>query len=266
VSRISHIQAVRRRLPVVCTIGTTDPTGAAGIGLDLAVLPHLGVRAVFAIAAVSAQNSKRVSRVDALPPALITAQLRAIWQQVKPDAIRIGLLPAADGIAAIAKFLRALRRRPPVIIDPVLAATSGHDFSGPTEIAALKKLFTLAELVTPNATEAATLSGLSVRTIEDAAIAGRAIARAAGCAVLVKGGHLRGKICYDVLADAGSVVYIGTRRSARRMRGTGCLLAAAIAAARARGAPLHDAIAAARDVVAAALRDATPLGSGSAQL
>jgi hydroxymethylpyrimidine/phosphomethylpyrimidine kinase len=265
VSRNIGSQALNRTVPVVCTIGTTDPTGAAGIGLDLSIFPRLGVRAVYAVAAVSAQNSKRVLRVDALPPALITAQLRAIWQQVKPDAIRIGLLPAADGIAAIAKFLRALRRRPPIIIDPVLAATSGHTFSSPSHIAALKKLFGLAELVTPNAAEAATLSGQAVRTIADAADAGRAIARAAGCAVLVKGGHLRGAICYDVLADSGGVVYIGTRRSSRRMRGTGCLLAAAIAAGRAHGAPLHDAIASARDVVASALRDATPLGNGRAQ-
>lgn len=257
---------MKQKLPVVCTIGTTDPTGAAGIGLDLAIFPRLGVRAVFAIAAVSAQNSKRVARVDALAPKVITAQLRAIWQQVKPDAIRIGLLPSADGISAVAKFLRALRRRPPVIIDPVLVATSGHRFSGSAEIAALKKLFKIAELVTPNAAEAAALSGIAVRTVADAADAGRAIARAAGCAVLVKGGHLRGTICYDVLADADGVVYIGTRRSSRGMRGTGCLLAAAVSAERARGASLHDAIAAARDVVARAMRDATPLGSGSAQL
>jgi hydroxymethylpyrimidine kinase/phosphomethylpyrimidine kinase len=266
VSRNSSKQPVKRTLPVVCTIGTTDPTGAAGIGLDLAILPRLGVRAVFAIAAVSAQNSKRVARVDALPPAVITAQLRAIWEQVKPGAIRIGLLPKADGIAAVAKFLRGLRRRPPVIIDPVLAATSGRRFSGSAEITALKKLFKFAELVTPNASEAAMLSGMAVGSVAEAADAGRAIARAAGCAVLVKGGHLRGEICYDVLADADGVVYIGTRRSSRRMRGTGCLLAAAISAERARGASLHDAIAAARDVVASALRDATPLGSGSAQL
>ena len=252
--------------PVVCTIGTTDPTGAAGIGLDLKLFSRLGVRGVIVVAAVSAQNSREVVRVDAMPPAAITAQLRAIWRQVKPDAIRIGLLPSAVGIAAVTKFLRALRRRPPIIVDPVLAATSGRRFSGPAEIAALKKLFNVAELVTPNASEAAKLAGIRVRTIVDAADAGREIARAARCAVLVKGGHLPGRLCYDVLADAGGVVYIGTRRSARSMRGTGCLLAAAIAAERARGVSLHDALAAARDIVAVALREARPLGSGSRQL
>jgi hydroxymethylpyrimidine/phosphomethylpyrimidine kinase len=257
---------VKRELPVVCTIGTTDPTSAAGIGLDLKVFDRLGVRGVFAVAAVSAQNSERVTRVHALPASIITAQLRAIWQQVKPDAIRVGLLPAADGIAAVTKFLRALRKRPPIIVDPVLAATSGRRFSGPAEIAALKKLFTLSEIVTPNAAEAAKLSGIAVRTLADAADAGRAIARAAGCAVLVKGGHLHGRICYDLLVDGGGVVYIGTQRSKRTMRGTGCLLAAAIAAGRARGVSLSDAIATARDVVAVALRDARPLGVGSPQL
>jgi hydroxymethylpyrimidine kinase/phosphomethylpyrimidine kinase len=257
---------VKRLRPLVCTIGTTDPTAAAGIGLDLTIFPQLGVRGVFAVAAVSAQNSERVTRVVSLPPAVITAQLRAIWRQATPDAIRIGLLPAADGVSAVTKFLRALRRRPPIIVDPVLAATSGRRFSGPSEIAALNKLFTLAELVTPNASEAATLTGIKVRTVADAAVAGLAIANAAGCAVLVKGGHLPGRICYDVLADSGGVVYIGTRRSSRSMRGTGCVLAAAIAAQRARGASLHDAIASARDVVADALRAAKPLGSGRPQL
>ena len=252
--------------PVVCTIGTTDPTGAAGIGLDLAVLARMGVRSVAVVAAVTAQNSTRVSAVEPLPPRIITAQLRSIWQQVEPDAIRIGLLPDADGIAGIVKFLCRVRRCPPIIVDPVLAATSGRRFSGRAEIAALKKLFAVAELVTPNAAEAALLAGIPVRTVADAADAARAIARSAGCAVLVKGGHLRGRICYDVLADDGGVVYIGARRSSRRMRGTGCLLAVTIAAERARGVPLRDAIATARDVVAAALRDAKPLGTGAAQL
>src|SRR5450755_778377 len=257
---------MKSEIPVVCTIGSTDPTGAAGIGLDLVLFSRLGVRGVFAAAAVTAQNSARVARVDPLAPAAIEAQLRSIWRQVEPNAIRIGLLPTAAGIAAVAGFIRKLRRRPPVIVDPVLAATSGRVFAKAPEIAALKKLFALAELVTPNAAEAATLSGSPVRTLEEAAAAGSAIARGAGCAVLVKGGHLAGRICYDVLADEGGVAYIGTRRSARTMRGTGCALAAAIAAARARGASLRDAIAIARDVVAAAMRDAMPLGNGRPQL
>ena len=156
--------------------------------------------------------------------------------------------------------------RPPVIVDPVLASTSGRRFSGPDEVAALKKLFKLSELITPNAAEAGTLAGAAVRTIADAADAGRAIARESGAAVLVKGGDLRGRMCYDVLADEGGVVYIGSRRSSKSMRGTGCVLAAAIAAERARGASLHDAVTRARDVVANALREAKPLGRGRPQL
>ena len=257
---------MRNVQPVVCTIGTTDPTGAAGVGLDLAVFANMEVRGVFAVAALSAQNSKRVARVVAMPPSMIAAQLRAIWEQVSPNAIRIGLLPAADGIAAVTKFLRALRRRPPVIVDPVLASTSGRRFSGPAEIEALKKLFKLSELVTPNAAEAGILAGAAVRTIADAANAGLAIATESGAAVLVKGGDLPGGMCYDVLADQGGVVYIGSRRSSKSMRGTGCVLAAAIATERARGASLHDAITRARDVVANAMKDAKPLGRGRPQL
>lgn len=251
---------------LVCSIGTTDPTCAAGIGLDLAMNALVGVRSAIVVTGVSAQNSRAVSRIDALPPRSIHAQLAAIWEQARPDAIRIGLIPGVPAIRAVTAFVAAHSRRlPPVIVDPVLKSTSGRRFAGPKEIAALEKLMAHAELVTPNADEAAALAGIPVRSVDDAAAAAQTISHRTGCAVLVKGGHLSGAACFDVLADRAGVVYIGAKRQRTTMRGTGCVLAAAIAAFRAQGLPLLVAIEHARDVIAHAMRDARPLGKGRPQ-
>jgi hydroxymethylpyrimidine kinase/phosphomethylpyrimidine kinase len=253
-------------VPLVCSIGSTDPTCGAGIGLDIALSTLLGVRSAIVVTGVTAQNSRAVTGLAALAPKMVRAQLESVWSQARPDAIRIGLIPSALAIRAVRTFLATRPRKlPPVILDPVLASTSGRRFAGPKEIAALTKLFECAELVTPNIDEAAILAGMRVRSVDDAAQAAQRIARRAGCAVLVKGGHLTGATCFDVLADLRGVVYIGAKRLRKTMRGTGCVLAAAIAAYRAHGFPLLDAIEHARDVIAHVMRDATALGKGRPQ-
>jgi hydroxymethylpyrimidine/phosphomethylpyrimidine kinase len=257
---------VSRALPLVCSIGSTDPTCGAGIGLDVALNALLGVRSAIVVTGVTAQNSRAVTGVAPLAPKMIRAQLESVWSEARPDAIRIGLIPGAPAIRKVRAFLAAQPRKlPPVILDPVLASTSGRRFAGAKEIAALTKLFEYAELITPNADEAAQLAGIRVRSVDDAAEAGQRIARSSGCAVLVKGGHLTGGTCFDVLADKRGVVYIGAKRSRKTMRGTGCVLAAAIAAYRAHGLPLLDAIERARDVIAHVMHGATPLRSGRPQ-
>ena len=236
----------------ICSIGSTDPTAAAGIGRDLGIFERLGARGVFAVAAVTAQNSRSVGAVEALAPRVIVAQLRAIWQERKPDAIRIGLLPDAEGIRAVTRFLRKKAGRTPIVLDPVLAASSGRRFAGPREIAALKRLMTLCTIVTPNASEAQHFSGVIVRDARDAERAAHALA-AIGPAVLVKGGHLRGSQVTDVLVDAGSVTRFRSRRIGSRLHGSGCTLAAALAVALARGEPLVRAVRFARRFVRAEL-------------
>ncbi len=255
-----------RSLPLVCSIGSTDPTCAAGIGLDLTLNALLGVRSAIIVTGVTAQNSRSVTGVVPIPPRSIRAQLQAVYEHVRPDAIRIGLIPGAPAIRSVRTFLSEQPRGgPPVILDPVLSSTSGRRFAGVKEIAALKKLFACAELVTPNADEAAALAGMHVRSIDDAAEAAQQIARSSNCAVLVKGGHLDGTTCFDVLADRGGVVYIGAKRQRGTMRGAGCILASAIAAFRAKGLPLLAAVEHARDVIAHAMREAQPFGSGRPQ-
>ncbi len=226
----------------------------------------LGVRSAVVITGVTAQSSRAVTGVAPIAPKLVRLQLESIWSEARPDAIRVGLIPGASAIRAVRSFFAEHPQKlPPIILDPVLASTSGRRFNGPKDIAALTKLFECAELVTPNADEASRFAGMRVRSVEDAAEAAQIIARRAGCAVLVKGGHLTGGTCFDVLADRRGVVYIGAKRLRKTMRGTGCVLAAAIAAHRAHGLPLLDAIERARDVIAQVMRGATPLGRGRPQ-
>lgn len=250
----------------MCSVGSTDPTAGAGLFADAAVYAHLGVGATFVVAGVTAQNSAGVSAVHALPPGAITAQLRSVWKQAPPDAVRIGLLPDKAAAVAVLRFLRSLRRRPAVVLDPVIAATSGHRFAGAREIEALRALLRIATIATPNAPEAAQLSAMSVRTVEEAERSAIALAVASKCAILVTGGHLRsGDRVVDVLARGKHVTRYSARRLARDARGTGCLLAAALAASLARGDDLEAAIARARSFVRRAIASARPLGSGRPQ-
>lgn len=234
--------------PLVASIGSTDPTGVAGIGRDLVVYERLRADGALAVGAVTAQNQRRVAEVYPLPARALRDQLDAIVQERKPKALRIGLLPDSRLIAAVARFLRGLRPRVPVVLDPVIVSSSGHRFLGAAELGALEGLLALATLVTPNAVEAQELTGIRVRSAADAERAALHL-RKRGCAVLVTGGHLRGDVVVDVLADARGVVHLRAPRIRARMRGTGCTLAAAIAVHLAQGMGLRAAIVRARAFV-----------------
>lgn len=242
-SRVTR--ANTRRRPLVCSIGSTDPTALAGIGRDLIVFERLGARGAFAVAAVTAQDSRRVSRITPLSPGAFAAQLAAIWREHRPDAIRIGLLPNTGLIAVLARFLGSLSARPPAVLDPVIRASSGRRFLGRIGIRALKTLLPLVTLVTPNASEAEKLTGIRVRNVAGARRAALAL-HARGCAALVTGGHVAGARVVDVLAEDRGVRLFAAPRIRATMHGTGCTLAAAIAVSLARGERLRQAIASAR--------------------
>jgi hydroxymethylpyrimidine/phosphomethylpyrimidine kinase len=242
-----------RRRPLVCAIGSTDPTGAAGVGRDLVVFERLGAAGAVAVGAVTAQNRRRVTEVYALPARVLRDQLDAVLHEARPAALRIGLLPDAPLMAALARFLRAQQPRIPAVLDPVISSSSGHRFLGPAELGALEGLLPLVTLVTPNAAEAQALTGIRVRSSADAERAARRLAER-GCAALVTGGHLRGSAVVDILADANGVARFRASRIASNMRGTGCTLAAAIAVALARGHALRAAIRDAREFVRAELK------------
>jgi hydroxymethylpyrimidine/phosphomethylpyrimidine kinase len=242
--------------PIVCSIGTTDPWNAAGLGLDLWALRECGARAVSVVAAVSAQDADGVHALAPLAPELIAAQFTSL-AALPIAAYRVGALAGALAVRAVAAAVRA--RPAPLVLDPVLAASGGGEFAGEATIGALlTELVPLATLLTPNLSEAARLSGLPVTSLDEMKAAAARLA-AGGPAVLVKGGHLGGAPV-DLLWASGAEAFAGERIPAT-MRGTGCLLAAAAAAELAKGATIREAVIRARAFVRSKLETAVTLGS-----
>lgn len=244
----------------VLAIAGADSGGGAGLLADVRTIHAFGGFAAIAVTAVTAQNSCGVRAWRAVPAKLVREQVEAVFDDLPVRAVKVGLLPAG-AIPAVAAALAG--KGVPVVVDPVLGSTSGTRFSGPAARRSLvRRLFPLAALVTPNWPEAAALSGLAVRSEEQAEAAGRALL-AGGCrAVLVKGGHGRGARVRDLLLDSGRPprVFSAPRIYTGNTRGTGCVLSAAIACGLARGDTLAGATAAAREFLRTALKSGR--GSG----
>ncbi len=232
--------------------------------MDMRVYAHLGAVGVAVVASVTAQNYRRVTAIEPLTPRVITKQLNAVFEQVTPHAICIGLVPNAAAIDAVARFLRRHAAQIPIVLDPVTAASSGRRFLDRSAVRALARLAKLVTIMTPNLDEAAALAGTSVTTVEHACHAAIALADR-GCAVLVTGGHLPGDACIDVLAQRDRVRRFAGKRIPGQMRGAGGILAAALAVELGRGATLARAVARARRVVREAHRAARRLGTGTPQ-
>lgn len=238
--------------PVIAAIGTTHPLNIAGLGLDLRVGARLGVRVVCVVAGISAQDARGVLARMPVDPQTIAAQFAAL-HDANVAAVHVGALLDAASVRAVADGVA--RVRAPVVCDPVLAATGGDRLADDATIAALRSaLFPRALLVTPNLDEASVLLGAPVRDLAAMEAAAHALRATGAQAVLIKGGHLAGD-AVDVLAFADRVVHFREPRIAASLRGTGDLLAAAIAARLALGDELVAAVGAARAFVRACLYD-----------
>lgn len=234
--------------PCVLTIAGSDSSAGAGVQADARSIHALGGYALTAITAVTAQNTRGVIAWRAVPPALIAAQIATVAKDLAPDAVKTGLLPGAAAVRAVAAALARLPRIP-LVVDPVIGATSGTRFLPPAGVKALlRDLLPRATVVTPNWSEAEVLTGRPVRTFAEAADAAQRLL-AHGCqAVLVKGGHAPGDRCRDhlALADGGRHWLEGRRIVTPNTHGTGCVLSAAIATLLARGRRLETAVQEAR--------------------
>ncbi|HEY1728506.1 MAG TPA: bifunctional hydroxymethylpyrimidine kinase/phosphomethylpyrimidine kinase [Candidatus Baltobacteraceae bacterium] len=230
----------------LASIGTTHPWNIAGIGLDARVAQRLETRHVMVIAGISAQGEGE-RRAEALDPAIIAAQIRAT-RAAKPDAYRVGALLSPESVQAVASELEDVSV--PIVCDPVIASSEGLVFADDATLHALRKrLFPLCTLVTPNLAEASRLCGFPVN--DRATMAGAAhtlVERDRAHAALVTGGHLEGDSS-DVLYAGGTTSTFAGTQLPGGMRGTGCVLAAAIAIYLARGENTIDAITAARALV-----------------
>jgi hydroxymethylpyrimidine/phosphomethylpyrimidine kinase len=250
----------------VLIIAGSDSGAGAGIQADLKTVMALGGYATTAITAITAQNTLGVFGVHPIPPDMVLAQGRAVLADIGTDTVKTGMLATTGVIEAAALLIDEAGA--PAVIDPVMIATSGARLIEPDAVAALKSLLIgRAALLTPNAPEAAALTGLDIATTDDLRRAGEALLRAGARAVLMKGGHIDGETLTDLLmTPAGDVSFSGPRIDTRNTHGTGCTLASACAAGLAQGLPLDKAVARAWAYVAEAIRQAPDLGAGAGPL
>ncbi len=244
-------------IPVALTIAGSDSGGGAGIQADLKTFADLGVFGTTAIAAITAQNSRGVTQVDPVPVGGLVAQLEAVFDDFDVAAVKIGMLGSAEHVATTAAFLAGLESRPPVVLDPVMVASTGHRLLEPAAEDAMRTmLLPVATLVTPNLDEAMVLA----RTEDREALERWALELPV--AALITGGDVVGDTIHDTLVLEGQVHHWRhPRRGDRPFHGTGCTTSSAIAARLARGAPLLDAVTDGLAYVQERIADAAAHGS-----
>ena len=248
------------------SIAGSDPSGGAGIQADLKTMTMNGVYAMCAITALTVQNTLGVTNILEVEPEFLGQQIDAVFQDIRPDAVKVGMVSSAGLIRVIAQKLRQYGAEN-VVVDPVMVSTSGSRLLENDAAAALREeLFPLAAVVTPNIPEAQALSGRDIHTPEDMEAAAKAVGAAYGCAVLCKGGHS--------LNDANDYLYcqrqgrwfLGQRIGNPNTHGTGCTLSSAIAANLAKGQDLETAVTNAKAYLSGALAAMLDLGHGSGPL
>lgn len=251
----------------VLSIAGSDSSGGAGIQADIKTITAHGLYAETAITAVTAQNTQGVTGVAVMDPAFVVQQIRACFEDIRPDAVKVGMVASAAIVEAIADELVRCKASN-IVVDPVLAATSGASLADDDVAQALlERLVPIASIVTPNMLEAAILSGRTVETRSDMEEAAAVIKAKTPGAVLVKGGHLDGDPDDLLLTEHLRTVWLNRRRvHTSSTHGTGCTLSSAIACGLARGYDMQAAVSKAKAYVSGALENAPGLGSGNGPL
>ena len=245
------------------SIAGSDCSGGAGIQADLKTMAMNGVYGMSAVTALTAQNTTGVRDIMEVSPEFLEAQLDAVFEDIFPDAVKIGMVSSAALVKAIAGRLRYYGAKN-IVADPVMAATSGSALMKTDAVDALtRELFPLTALVTPNIPEGEVLSGLPIRSREDMERAARAIGAAFSCPVLLKGGHTLCDADDLLCADGRLTWFHGERIDTPNTHGTGCTLSSAIAANLAKGFPLETAVRRAKEYVSGALAAGLDLGKGA---
>jgi hydroxymethylpyrimidine/phosphomethylpyrimidine kinase len=252
---------------IALTIAGSDSGGGAGIQADLKTFHRFGVFGTSVITAITAQNTRGVAAWQPVETQLVVAQMDALADDLRPAAVKSGMLGDADVVIVVADGVRR-HRFTPYVLDPVMVATSGDVLLTPGAVAAIQReLVPLAALVTPNLDEAAILLGEPVRDVATMERAARALVERGGAAAaLVKGGHLRGPDAVDVLFDGELHHYRHQRIDTTSTHGTGCTLSSAVTAHLALGYALRDAVARSLDFVHRAIATAPGLGGGHGPL
>ncbi len=250
---------------IALTIAGSDSGGGAGIQADLKTFSALGIYGASAVTALTAQNTRGVQAIHDVPADFVAAQCASVFSDLAVKAVKIGMLGRAPVIAAVAAILDRYAADIPVVLDPVMVATSGDRLLGDDAVAALRdQLMPRADLITPNLPEAAALLDEPVARDTAAAEAqGRRLIARGARAVLVKGGHGSEAESVDVLVTPGGARRLAAPRAAtRNTHGTGCTLSAAVAAGLAGGLGLAEAVEAAKTYVSGAIQAADRLAVG----
>ena len=245
------------------SIAGSDCSGGAGIQADLKTFSAHGVFGMSAIVSIVAENTARVIAVEAVSPTMIARQIDAVFEDIPPDAVKVGMLGGRESMIAVAQKLREYRPQH-VVIDPVMYAKNGCALMDPGAIDTLiEHILPLATLLTPNVPEAEHIVGFPIKSVEDMERAAKAICAMGPKAVLVKGGHMEGD-ALDVLFDGTSIHHFSVPRiHTKNTHGTGCTTSSAIAANLALGLPVDEAVRRAKAYVTGAIAHALNLGKGN---
>ncbi len=248
----------------VLIIAGSDPSGGAGLQADIKTVTALGGYAAAAVTSLTIQNTRGVTAVHPVDPEIIRAQILTVLQDIGADAIKIGMIGEVAAGLAIADALVDFAAQIPLIVDPVLFSTSGDALSdGDIPALLLERFVPISAIVTPNADEAARLTGLPIASSDDLIAAGLALIQRGATAALVKGGHLVGETVEDALVTMDGVrVFRNPRIDTTSTHGTGCTLASAIATGIAQGLPLATVAKRSIDYVHEAIRTAPGFGAG----
>ncbi len=254
------------QMKTTLTIAGSDCSGGAGIQADIKTMTMNGVYAMSAITALTAQNTTGVRAIQESTPEFLKEQLDAIFEDIVPDAVKIGMVSSTELINVIAERLQYYEAKN-IVVDPVMVATVGSSLIKTDAVQTLAaKLLPLATLITPNIPEAEVLSGMTIRSKEDMQKTAKYIGDTYGCAVLLKGGHSIND-ANDLLYSNGSVRrFEGKRINNPNTHGTGCTLSSAIAAGLAKGYSLEESVMKAKKYVSGALSAMLDLGKGSGPL
>ena len=245
------------------TIAGSDSSGGAGIQADIKTMTMNGVYAMSAITALTAQNTVGVRSIMESTPEFLKDQIDTVFEDIRPNAVKIGMVSSAELIEVIAERL-SLYKAENIVVDPVMVATSGSELMKTSAVSALtEKLLPLATLVTPNIPEAQVLSGLSIEGREDMLSAAKQIGDTYSCAVLLKGGHSINDANDLLYANGTYRWFCGKRIDNPNTHGTGCTLSSAIASNLAKGFDLAESVQRAKGYISYILSAQLDLGNGS---
>lgn len=241
-----------KKYPCILSIAGSDCSGGAGIQADLKTISALGGYAATAITAITVQNTTGVRAIHAVPPIYVRGQIEVVMEDIRPEAVKIGMINDVEIVKVIADCLRRYRPRF-VVFDPVMVSTSGHKLIEDSAISALtRELMPLSSLITPNLNEAEVLTGHPINKVEEMRAAAPELLKFGCEAVLLKGGHLEGGKMCDVLQMAGEKephLFVSDKIESKNTHGTGCTLSSAIATFLALGYDMPQAVARAKAYV-----------------